>query len=101
MPRQHLAKVVQRLAREGWLTTTRGRGGGLSITVPGRATTAGAVVRALEGVAPVVDCHEPPCPLVSAGCRLRDALVDAQSAFLATLDAQTIEDLASPLMRSR
>lgn len=95
VPRQHLAKVVQSLARHGWVATTRGRAGGLAITAAGRTATAGEVVRTLDGVAPVVDCYEPLCPLVTPGCRLQGLLGDAQRAFLATLDSRTIEDLAS------
>ncbi len=94
VPRHHLAKVVQALAREGWVATTRGRSGGLRITDEGAAVTVGTVVRALDGIAPVVDCLDPPCPLVTAGCRLQVALGDAQRAFLATLDEQTISALA-------
>lgn len=97
VPRQQLAKVVQQIAREGWVATSRGRGGGVSITTAGRAVTAGAVLRRLEGEAPVVDCLDPLCPLVTLDCRLRGALAGAQRAFLATLDAQTIADLASSL----
>lgn len=94
VPRQHLAKVVQTLAHEGWVATARGRSGGLRITTDGAAVTVGDVVRALDGIKPVVDCLDPPCPLVTAGCRLRGLLADAQGAFLATLDQQTIQTLA-------
>jgi Rrf2 family nitric oxide-sensitive transcriptional repressor len=94
VPRQHLAKVVQSLARHEWVATTRGRAGGLSITEAGRSVTAGAVVRALEGITPVVNCYEPLCPLVAAGCRLQGLLGDAQDAFLRELDGRTIADLA-------
>ena len=96
VPRQHLAKVVQSLARHEWVLTTRGRAGGLSITEAGRTVTAGAVVRALEGITPVVNCYEPLCPLVAAGCRLQGLLGDAHTAFLRELDTQTIADLARP-----
>jgi Rrf2 family nitric oxide-sensitive transcriptional repressor len=95
VPRQHLAKVVQSLARHGWVATMRGRAGGLTITAAGRTATAGEVVRALDGVAPVVDCHEPLCPLVTPGCRLQGLLGDAQRAFLTALDSHTIQDLAT------
>ncbi|MFN8196029.1 MAG: Rrf2 family transcriptional regulator [Nocardioidaceae bacterium] len=95
VPRQHLAKVVQSLAREGWVSTTRGRAGGLRITESGAAVTAGQVVRTLGGVVASVDCFDPPCPLVTAGCRLQHALSEAQDAFLASLDARTMHELAT------
>ena len=94
VPRHHLAKVVQQLAKQGWVTTRRGRTGGLAITDAGRATNATEVLKALEGADPVVDCFDPICPLVSPGCRLQSLLDEAHRAFLDVLSTQTIEELA-------
>jgi len=96
VPRTHVAKVVQCLARQGWVATSRGRSGGLTITAPGRATTVGRVVAALEGEEPVVTCDHPPCPLAPPGCRLQGLLDQALNAFMATLDEHTIDDIAHP-----
>lgn len=94
VPRHHLAKVVQSLAREGWVATSVGRAGGVTITASGLTATAGDVVRTLEGSAPVIDCYALECPLLARGCRLPRLFADAQRAFLATLDDKTIEQLA-------
>lgn len=95
VPRNHVAKVVQRLQRPGWLTTTRGRGGGISLPDATLRTTVGRIVRDFEGTAEVVDCESPPCPL-SAACRLRGALRTAQEAFFASLDDVVLQDLIAP-----
>jgi Rrf2 family nitric oxide-sensitive transcriptional repressor len=92
VPRSHLAKVVQRLQRNGFATTVRGRTGGVQVPVELLDTTVGAVVRAFEGDVEVVNCDEPPCPL-RGGCRLRTALRAAQQAFLASLDEVTLREL--------
>ncbi|RKT55260.1 RrF2 family transcriptional regulator [Saccharothrix australiensis] len=92
VPRNHLAKVVQRLQRNGFVATTRGRDGGVGLPDGAAATSVGAVVRALEGDGEVVDCEGPPCPL-RGGCHLRGALRTAQLAFLAALDAVTVGEL--------
>ncbi|BCY06923.1 Rrf2 family transcriptional regulator [Actinoplanes sp. L3-i22] len=99
VPRNHLAKVVQTLQHRGLLETVRGRGGGVRLAAAGRAQSVGALVRALEGEAEVVDCDgDPPCPL-RGNCRLRGALRLAQEAFYVALDPITIGDLAAPPVR--
>ncbi|GIE88553.1 HTH-type transcriptional repressor NsrR [Actinoplanes regularis] len=99
VPRNHLAKVVQRLQHLGLLETVRGRHGGVRLAAGAHTTSIGALVRDLEGATEVVDCDgESPCPLRS-GCRLRGALRRAQEAFYATLDPITVGDLAEPPTR--
>ncbi|NUT53424.1 MAG: Rrf2 family transcriptional regulator [Saccharothrix sp.] len=94
VPRHHLAKVVQRLHRHGFVTTARGRAGGVGVPADAMDASVGAVVRALEGDGEVVDCDGPPCPL-RGGCHLRTALRSAQLAFLAALDGVTVRELVA------
>jgi Rrf2 family transcriptional regulator, nitric oxide-sensitive transcriptional repressor len=92
VPRNHLAKVVQKLAHAGLLHTVRGRAGGLRIAPEALDWSVGQIVRDFEGDGEVVDCEDPPCPLRGA-CRLRRALRRAQEAFLAELDAIPLRGL--------
>ena len=95
VPYSHAAKIVTRLRHLGVVETRRGRGGGLGLTPAGRTASLGWLVRALEGEGDVVGCEDdPPCPLRS-GCRLRQALREAQEAFYATLDPITVEDITA------
>lgn len=94
VPERHLGKVVQQLASGQLIVTTRGRGGGLRISGVGRAATAADVIALIEGPRLVVDCFDPPCPLVSLDCRLRHVLHDAQNAFDRELAKVTMADLA-------
>ncbi|QFZ19896.1 RrF2 family transcriptional regulator [Saccharothrix syringae] len=94
VPRNHMAKVVQRLQRHGLVVTARGRVGGVAVPVGALDATVGTVVRALEGEDEVVDCEGPPCPL-RGGCHLRTALREAQLAFLAALDRVTVRSLVA------
>ena len=92
----HLMKVAHRLGQEGFVTTLRGRGGGLALARPAAEITAGAVVRAVEPDMALVPCFaDAPCAILPA-CRLAHALHRAREAFLAVLDATTIADLAEP-----
>ncbi|MCX4471680.1 Rrf2 family transcriptional regulator [Micromonospora sp. NBC_01655] len=92
LPRNHVAKVVQRLQHLGVLVTIRGRSGGVTFAAEATAYTVGQVVRAFEGDGEVVDCEAPACPL-RAACRLRLELRQAQEAFLAVLDRVSLGDL--------
>ena len=100
LPERHVGKIVQVLARHGWVETLRGRTGGVIITSAGLATSADAVLTAIEGEGPLLDCFDPPCPLLE-GCELREALDSAQRAFRAQLSGATIGQLAHHTARGR
>lgn len=88
----HLMKVVHNLSRQGFLLTTRGRGGGIRLARPAGSISVGEVVRATEQDCPLVDCAH--CLLASSGCRLNGVLAQAQRAFFAVLDGHTIAQVA-------
>ena len=96
--RSHLTKIVQQLAAQGLLDTTRGRGGGMRLMKPARMINVGAVVRATETDFTVVECFDPDnnqCRL-SSHCRLQSVLGQAIKSFFAVLDNLTLEDLMAP-----
>lgn len=95
LPRNHVAKVVQRLQHHGLVVTTRGRGGGVRLAGGALDTSTGRVARLFEGDSEVVNCDTPPCPLREA-CRLRSALRVAQEAFFASLDEVPVSALVAP-----
>jgi len=92
--RAHLMKVVNALAREGFVATTRGRAGGLRLAGDGASIRVGDVVRRMECRIALVECQRPGgrC-LISPSCRLKGVLAGAAAAFLAALDAVTLADL--------
>jgi Rrf2 family nitric oxide-sensitive transcriptional repressor len=88
----NLVKVVHFLAKNGWLITTRGKGGGLKLAKEATEYRLGAAIRLLEQSFVLVDCAHPPCPL-QQGCELKGILNQAMSAFFAELDRHTLADL--------
>jgi Rrf2 family nitric oxide-sensitive transcriptional repressor len=52
----HLVKVVHRLGVEGFIETTRGRGGGIRLAKDPRAIAIGDVIRKMEPHFDVVEC---------------------------------------------
>ena len=91
----HLTKVVHFLAKQGWVATVRGKGGGLSLGAPAGSICLGDVVRAAEGAPVPAQCFSQSgqtCSIASL-CRLRSVLGEAVRAFLAVLDRYTLADL--------
>lgn len=96
--KNHLMKVVNDLARNGWLETTRGRGGGVRLMQPPEKVLVGDIVRQAETDFRQVECFDKQndlCPLTPA-CRLKLVLSKALKAYFAELDAVTLADIAAP-----
>lgn len=98
VPRNHLTKVVARLAALGWVNSLRGRNGGLCLGRPAAEIMLGTVLRQLEETHSLVDCHALPCGL-RTGCRLRSELDRALEAFYQALDHVSLEDVLNPSTR--
>lgn len=96
--KNHLMKVVNDLARQGLLETSRGRGGGLRLLSDPARITIGAVVRASETDFRVVECfsEEHNQCVLTAGCRLKRVLGSAMKAWFDELDAVTLADITDP-----
>ena len=93
----HLVKVVHLLGREGFLATTRGRGGGMRLARDAAAIRVGDVVRITEGDSPPAQCFaaESPGCAIARICRLKGVLARAVDAFYEVLDGTTLEDLVA------
>ncbi|HEU5296858.1 MAG TPA: Rrf2 family transcriptional regulator [Burkholderiaceae bacterium] len=92
----HLTKVVHFLGKRGWVSTVRGKGGGLLLAKPPHAICVGEVVRDTEGAALPAECFSPQgsnCAIVQC-CRLQGALAEAVSAFYGVLDRHTLADIS-------
>jgi Rrf2 family nitric oxide-sensitive transcriptional repressor len=98
--RNHLVKVVARLAEKGFVETLRGKGGGIRLARAPEAIRVGDVVRALESELGVVECLQTQggggrC-VIAPACRLKGLLAEATREFLATLDRHTLDDMIKP-----
>ena len=88
----HLMKVVSDLAASGYVTSLRGRNGGIRLARPARDINVGDVVRHTEDGFDLVDCGS--C-VIAPACGLTGAFHDAVKAFLAVLDGYTLADLVT------
>lgn len=87
----HVAKVGQSLVREGFVTSQRGRRGGIGLARPAAEITVGQIVRALEPGLKLADCAT--CR-IRGGCALSGMLAEALAAFMAVLDRYSLADAA-------
>lgn len=96
--RNHLMKVVSRLGQLGYLTTVRGKNGGMRLARDPERIIVGTVVRLTEEDLSLVDCFQTGgghCRIEPV-CVLRQALGEALEAFLSVLEGYTLADLLEP-----
>ena len=101
LSRNHLAKIMQHLARAGFVETRRDGGGGAVLARPADRIRLGNVIDLLEEGQPLVECFGTDggdCS-IDGQCRLKARLRSAERAFLADLDRSTLADIALPAMR--
>lgn len=93
--KNHLMKVAQRLAAEGFVQSVRGRSGGLKLARPPATLNVGTVFRIMEDTGTFVECFDPSTNgcVVTPTCGLRFALGGALEAFAKHLDQLSIADL--------
>ncbi len=93
--KSHLTKIVMTLAADGYLITSRGRGGGLRLGRPASEIVIGEVIRKTESDFSIVECFQDGvshCALMPS-CRLKNVLADALKVFFEKLDGVTLADL--------
>lgn len=105
----HLTKVVHQLVRAGVVESTRGKGGGIRLAREPGDIRLGAILRASEGGAPLVECLAGDANATAATttadaagtcclapvCRLSGVVEEAFSALYATFDRYTLADLVA------
>ena len=91
----HLTKVIQWLVNEGYVTSTKGRSGGLQLQRKATEISVGLVVRDLESRHSLVECMRSDggaCRLEGT-CELANVLIEAEEAFFRVLDGKTLSQL--------
>lgn len=90
----HLAKVAQLLAREGFVISMRGRNGGLRLARPAEEISIGSVLRKTEAGSGLVECMRdgPTHCILVPHCGLKPILGQAEDAFFRTLDQRMLSD---------
>jgi Rrf2 family nitric oxide-sensitive transcriptional repressor len=90
----HVAKVVQQLARLGFVRSLRGRGGGISLARPAGEIRVGEVIAAFEGNMHLLECvgTDGVC-VIESFCKLKRVLADAEDLQMNYLNDITLADV--------
>lgn len=96
--RNHLVKVVHNLGMLGFITTVRGKRGGIKLARLPEKISISEVVRNTEPDMDILECFNPKTDncAISRTCHLKSVLFDARKAFTDTLDRYTLADMAKP-----
>ncbi|WP_197495672.1 RrF2 family transcriptional regulator [Acidihalobacter yilgarnensis] len=99
--RDHLVKVLRRLAAGGYMLTTRGAGGGVKLAKEASVIRLSEVFDWLEDESALAECFRDDgghC-LLPRFCALRLRLERARRAFYAELDSASLADGLNPALR--
>jgi Rrf2 family nitric oxide-sensitive transcriptional repressor len=91
----HVMKVVHHLAQQGYIETSRGKGGGMRLARRPEKINIGEVVLGTEENLKLVECFDKStsnCHIAPA-CMLKGILRRAMDEFFAVLDRHTLADL--------
>lgn len=91
----HMKKVIHKLAKTGYIISTKGRNGGLKLGLEPSEINLGKVLVATEENLNLVECMANPklCPLMTNNCNLKGILSKSLQAFINELSKYTLEDI--------
>lgn len=101
--RNHLVKVVHNLGILEFITTSRGKNGGIKLARRAEDILISDVVSKTEPDMDLLECFNPKTDncVISPTCRLKSMLYEGRSAFMAVLEQNTLADAASPIAQPR
>jgi Rrf2 family transcriptional regulator, nitric oxide-sensitive transcriptional repressor len=95
--KDHVAKVVQTLARLEYVRSIRGIGGGIELLKRPDEISVGKVIRDFEGSMHLLECVglENVC-VIQGGCKLKGVLAQAERLQMDYLDSVRLTDVVQP-----
>lgn len=90
----HIVKVVHRLAQLGYITSCKGKGGGIKINPDSLTMKIGDLIQQLEPTMHLVECFNKDkntCKITNF-CQLKHYLYEANESFIQSLNRYTLAD---------
>lgn len=93
--KDHLKKVVHKLAKTEYIISTKGRNGGLKLGLDAGKINLGEVLKLTEENLNLVECMNTPdsCPLMKDGCKLKGLISKSLKVFIKEMEQYTLEDI--------
>jgi len=90
----HVAKVVNLLAREGYIRSVRGIGGGIELAKEPDEISVGEIIELIEGNLHLLDCiNTDGVCVIQSFCKLKGVLAEAERVQREYLDSITLADI--------
>ena len=92
--RNHLVKVVHRLSQLGYISSTKGNGGGIKLAQEPEKLKLGEIVTKLEPKTGIIECIDKNTKArrIMGTCQLKHYLGEANTSFIDTLNKHTLAD---------
>ena len=94
IPPELLAKILQKLAKGGLITSQNGPKGGYVLAKDSHGITVGEVVKAIEGPIGLADCYAGNECAQLERCNVRSPIQKIQDSISYVLDNMTIDEIA-------
>ncbi|SHH72543.1 transcriptional regulator, BadM/Rrf2 family [Clostridium collagenovorans DSM 3089] len=93
--KDHLKKVVHKLAKTDYIISTKGRNGGLKLGLDSGKINLGEVLKLTEENLNLVECmnESDSCPLMKDGCKLKGLISKSLKVFIKEMEQYTLEDI--------
>ncbi len=91
----HLKKVIHKLAKTDYLTSIKGRAGGLKLGLPPEQINLGEVLRITEDNLCIVECikNETNCHFMTGECKLKGIIQESLNQFIEVFSQYTLQDI--------
>lgn len=91
----HLKKVIHKLAKTDYVTSIKGRMGGLKLGVAPKEINLGQVLRITEDNLNIVEClnKECVCEFMNTECKLKNVVQRSLDKFIEEFSHYTLEDI--------
>ncbi len=100
LSQNHLVKIVHFMAKQQWLITSRGKGGGIRLAESTLDLPLGEMLRTFQGNEPLVNCVSPKCGL-QPQCQLKHLLDNALEQFYQNLNQYPLRKVISNHLQDR
>lgn len=93
----HLKKVIHKLAKTDYVTSIKGRMGGLKLGIAPKEINLGQVLRITEDNLNIVECFnkECVCEFMDTECKLKNVVKRSLDKFIEEFSNYTLEDILS------
>lgn len=91
----HLKKVIHKLAKTEYITSIKGRAGGLKLGLEPKDINLGEVLKITEDNLNIAECFnkENTCPFINGGCKLKGIMSKSLKEFVKEFSQYTLADV--------